>query len=181
MLVLEEFDIPQTALETKSWYRERPGSEIIPEIKEFVAAGNWPFLWSGHTHTQPPRGAVPVYIDELFLKNPSPCPCCTPRTAKWKKAGKIAWFPEEGVIRIIGPDCFRALNPEGHDQAVADLRREQTKQQDVRYLLANIGVVPHTLRAIHAASNALNAWDEFAAALRSIIGGLCPKPLDSDP
>lgn len=39
--------------------------------------------------------------------------------------GKIAWFPDEHVIRMIGPKCFQTLNPEGHCEAVAQFVREE--------------------------------------------------------
>lgn len=136
-------DIPASAYEVKANYWTEPDRSVVNEIKAFIAATGRPYLWPGHTHTKPPKGAVPVYLGEFDLpeaygKNTglhSPCPCCWPTTPKFALKGKIAWFPEEGVIRLIGPDCFKSLNPTGHEDAIKDLRRRQAREREIAYLL----------------------------------------------
>ena len=112
-------DIPPESLEPKPWFQTRPGKEVVAEIVGFIKQTGKPYLWRGHTHTKPPPGSKPVYLDEFELPKKfrapdrrSPCPCCVPAHPKFCD-GKIAWFPSEAVIRIIGPDCFKALDAEG--------------------------------------------------------------------
>jgi hypothetical protein len=74
---------------------------------------------SAFDHTRPPQGVDVVYCGEFDLpkshagpKNRhrwAACPCCHPETAWYWKGGKIAWFPEEHVIRMIGGDCFSKI------------------------------------------------------------------------
>jgi hypothetical protein len=78
-----------------------------------------------HTHSKPTKNARIVYIGRFDLPpshqvpdRHAPCPCCSPRAPKYSREGKIAWFPDEHVVRMIGPDCFHTLNPEGHWEAV---------------------------------------------------------------
>ncbi|MGO4684617.1 hypothetical protein [Hyphomicrobium sp. 2TAF46] len=136
-------DIPASAFEVKAIYWTEPDRSVIKEIKAFVAKTGRPYLWPRHTHTKPPKGARPVYLGEFdlpeaYLRNStlhSPCPCCCPKKPKFALHGKIAWFPDEGVIRLIGPDCFKTLNPSGHEEAVAELRRREARESDIAYLL----------------------------------------------
>lgn len=174
MTVLDPVDLPERALELKPWFPKRPGPDIVREIKEFVAQIGKPYLWRGHTHTKPPDAAPIVYLGEFDLpkrcKLPfywSPCPCCSPVYPKYRDNGKIAWFPEEKVIRLIGPDCFKKLNPEGHDAALAVLRAEQQRERDIRYLLSNLPVVPQAVRAVETAMPMAEAVDDLRATLRN--------------
>jgi hypothetical protein len=139
---LHRIDIPDEAKATKPWFDARPSDELVSEIKEFISTTCKPYLWRGHTHTKPPEGAVPFYLEEFSLPKRckrretwSPCPCCCPDTPKYRENGKIAWFPDERVIRLIGPDCFSSLNLDAHDEALARLRREQQERRDTEYLL----------------------------------------------
>lgn len=136
-------EIPASAYEVKAIYWTEPDRSVVKEIKAFVAKTGRPYLWPGHTHTKPPKGARPVYLGEFdlpeaYFRNTtlhSPCPCCCPKKPKFAEGGKIAWFPDEGVIRLIGPDCFKRLNPTGHEEALAELRRREARESDISYLL----------------------------------------------
>lgn len=172
MAGFEEIDIPPEAYEPKPWFKDRPGMAIVREIKEFVAKTGKPYLWRGHTHTKPPEGAPVEYRGEFDLPASckpqskwSPCPCCAPRHPKYRDGGKIAWFPDEAVIRLIGPDCFRTLNPEGHELALAGLRAEQQREKDTNYLLGNLPLASEAKRAVELAVPAGVALDNFRTDL----------------
>jgi len=51
----------------------------------------------------------------------------------------IAWFPEEGTIRIIGPECFASFNLEGHAAAYDEFRKEQEEKKNEAFLLSHLG------------------------------------------
>lgn len=173
MAVLDPICIPPEALMPKPWFSAHPGPEIVREIKEFIAETGRPYLWRGHTHTEPPAGARVAYIGEFDLPERyrapyyrAPCPCCSPIYPKYWELGKIAWFPDECVIRIIGPDCFRKLNPEGHDDALAAFRAEQQRERDIKYLLENLPVVPKLRAVVDKLFPTALAVDEFRATLQ---------------
>jgi hypothetical protein len=155
----ERIDIPPECREVKAWFRERPGSEVVEEIKRHVAKTGWPHTWRGHTHTKPPPGSKPVYLEEFDLpekrlraKRWVPCPCCAPETPKYGRDGKIAWFPTEGVIRLLGPECFKSLDKEGHEEAKRQLEIERQRKQDTDYLLSKL---PLLGRVIHVSEGAV--------------------------
>jgi hypothetical protein len=50
--------------------------------------------------------------------------------------------------RILGPDCFRALNSEGHQQAYDDMKAEEQREADINNLLGEIGDVPKLIAAV---------------------------------
>lgn len=170
----EEISIPAWCFVPKPYFKSRPDAATIKQIKDFIKAGGKPHLWPGHTHTKPTRGSPIEYLDEYDLpkschKNESewaPCPCCSPKRPKYYKGGKIGWFPEEGIIRNMGPDCFQAFDKEGHLQAVAKLRKEQKLSKDIAYLLSNLPKAPTALRTLEHALPTVEAVDALRKALR---------------
>lgn len=164
--------IPRECREIKAWFLERPGSEIVQEIKQHIADGGEPFAWRGHTHTKPAPGSKPVYLEEfdlpkkrLLAKRWAPCPCCTPETPKYGRDGKIAWFPSERVIRLLGPDCFRSLDKEGHEAAKRQLEIERRRKQDSDYLLSKLPLLPNLIRIGDEVTPVARALDEFRESL----------------
>lgn len=114
------------------------------EVKDFIEAGNEPWLWRGHSHTPPPKmGTPPKYVGRFYLRKEqvvsktwAPCPCCSPDHRKFgRDGGLIAYFPDEKVVRLIGPDCFGSLNQEGHESAIADLKRREKEKSEFEYIL----------------------------------------------
>lgn len=154
----DDLEIPATALAAKANYAERPHSDIVREIKEFIKQTGTPHLWHGHTHTRPPQDATILYLGEFDLPAShsgrtnrakwAPCPCCKPRTPWYYKNGRIAWFPEEKIIRIIGGDCFKSINEKGHAEAEALFRAEERRRRAEEYLLASLQFVPSALSAV---------------------------------
>lgn len=173
----DDIDIPASALEVKAWFPDRPKPEVVREIKDFIKATGTPYLWHGHTHTKPPKGASIIYLGEFDLPEShrkvrerwSPCPCCVPRNPKFCREGKIGYFPDERVIRILGPDCFRTLNPEGHDRAYDDMRAEEKREADINFLLSKMDGIPSLISAIEHALPVAAAVDSLGATLRAEI------------
>ncbi|MBJ3785864.1 hypothetical protein [Devosia sediminis] len=138
----DELVVPTKCFEVKSVFHEEPDREIVREILDWVRSTGLPHEWRGHTHTKPPAdGPAPKYLDEFDVPTGgrnvhavAPCPCCSPLKAKYKRGGKIAWFPQEGVIRLIGPECYKSLNAMGHREAMAELVARRKREQGIRYL-----------------------------------------------
>ncbi|MQV12176.1 hypothetical protein GHL01_00255 [Sinorhizobium meliloti] len=140
--------VPETAKINKPTFDTCPGDEVTEEVKAFIEAGNDPWLWHGHSHTPPPKnGTPPNYVGRFYLRKElvesktwAPCPCCSPDHRKFgREGGLIAYFPDEKVIRLIGPDCFGSLNHEGHESAIADLKRREREKSELEYILRCVG------------------------------------------
>lgn len=159
----DEIDIPAFADEAKPWWNNRPSDAFIKEILSFIGRTNKPHLWSGQTYNRPSDDAVIEYLTEFFLpsgKPMAPCPCCTPRHPKYRH-GMIAYFPNEFVIRIMGHDCFKRINSEGHIEALRKYHSELQRKRDVAYLLDNLEKVPDLLAAVERATPIGHAVDKF--------------------
>jgi hypothetical protein len=81
----------------------------------------------------------------------------------------IAWFWEEGVIRLIGPDCFRKLNKEGHSEVLDELRIRQQREKDTTYLLGARERHQVALASLRSARDVAGALDAFGESLRKTI------------
>ena len=172
--------ISSDARKPKPWFKEWPDDSVIEEIKAYIAREGTPYRWRGHTHTKPPKGAEVRYLEEFCLPAPfrnnramwSPCPCCSDDVPKFKgtdkRPAKIAWFPNEAAIRLIGHDCFSALNEQGHQEALGELRQRQKRKKHEQFLINNLRLLPEALFAIDANM-------EIAAALAESRGQLFAK------
>lgn len=164
---LEVLTIPEAALTPKAWYTTREMAEAaLPAIRSWIRNDNPPHLFPGHTHSPPPADGRIEYLDEFELpktareqKRFAPCPCCTPRTPKYG-VGRVAWFPDEGVIRLMGCDCFVALNADAHHEAEARMRVEKKRKTEVAYLLRNHDKVAPALAGLREALPIAAALDQ---------------------
>jgi hypothetical protein len=73
----------------------------------------------------------------------------------------IAHFPSEHFIRIIGHDCFKSINSEGHVQALKKYHGDIQEKQDTAYLSSHLGKVPELISAVEHAEPVGHALDEF--------------------
>ena len=155
---LERLNIPPSCRVVKDWFPTRESAQdALPAILAHIKTTGQTHTCFCHTHTKPPADAVPVYLSEFVLpdryrkaKRYCPCPCCWDEVGKFGH-GRIAWFADERVIRIIGEDCFAALNPEGHRHATDQFDLEQKRKRDRDFLLANVGRLPDVLAIVNRA------------------------------
>jgi hypothetical protein len=167
-------DIPDECFDPKPYYRTRAAAEaVLPEIRAHIKKTGEPHSWRHHTHSKPTRGARIVYIGQFDLPHShqapdrhAPCPCCSPRAPKYSRKGMIAWFPDEHVIRMIGPECFATLNPEGHWEAVEQFSREEADRRTISYLVNNLHLGVPAREVILRAVPTLEAIDHVHAALQ---------------
>ncbi len=172
-----KLEIPTSALKPK-YFEQEEAEKLVPEIKAFIKETGTPHLWRGHTHTKPPVGANIIYLGEFDLPAShqredkwAPCPCCVPEHPKYKINGKIAYFPDEKVIRNIGPQCFRALNPEGHDDAIEAFYKKKERERQINFLIDNLHILPAALKAIQHNILIAQALDLFRTEYKRKISG----------
>lgn len=174
-MLREPVEIPPEAETPKPLFTTLPGAEVVTEIREWIKGGNPVFMWRGHTHNKPNKGEPVEYLNDFApLKGkPAPCPICSHSHTKFQRIGIIAWFPESGLIRLIGPDCFRSFNPEGHDRAWEALQRRKEDERYRGYLLKSItGVSPKARDAIVHAMPLAEHLDNLAEILGKRLANL---------
>ncbi|MBS0535371.1 MAG: hypothetical protein JSR72_15040 [Proteobacteria bacterium] len=156
----------------KADYFERPDIGLVKLIREYIKQFGTPHLWWGHTHTKPPKGGRVTFLGKYSLPKThrrrekwALCPCCSPATPKYFKQGLIAWFPDEGVIRCVGDQCYKTLDPEGYRIAMELLESEIAEQRSTEYLLSRLPKIPDYIRTIDANLDIVAAIDQIRREL----------------
>jgi hypothetical protein len=176
---LERLVIPAASRTVKDWFPTRESADAaIPAIRAHIKSTGETYTCFCHTHTKPDANAVPIYIGDFELpdrvreaKHFSPCPCCWDEFGKFGH-GKIAWFPDERVIRLIGPDCFAALNPEGHAKAQAAFEIEQEQKRNTDFLLSNLPRLAEVVSVIERAATVADAIETFHAEMQGKLSAV---------
>jgi hypothetical protein len=171
---LEKLDIPEVSWETKSWFPTRESVEaVVPEILDHIRT-KLTYLCRVHTHSAPPKGATPVYVREFDVPKRlgfAPCPCCWPSSPKFSE-GIVAWFRDEGVIRLMGRHCFKALNPEAHTAARKQFEVEERRRRDTEFLLTKLPSVPSLIAVGECAIGVAVAVEMFHQQLHRKLSAL---------
>ena len=165
---LERLFIADACRVVKDWFATREQADAaLVAIKAHIDATGETHTVFCHTHTRPPKESEPVYIGEFSLpkkfkkaKRWSPCPVCLDEFPKFGQ-GKIAWFPAERVIRLIGDDCFRKLNPEAHEKAQKAFDIEQETKHNTDFLLANHANISEVIATLRRAVGVAKAVETF--------------------
>lgn len=167
-------EIPESARQPKRRFHDEPSREIVKEIRDHVAEHGESHTWPGHTHTRPDDGARVKYIARFELpekyqrkKQFLVCPICRPNSRNFgRRDGYIAWFPDEWLIRLIGPDCFAEIDKQGHADAVEELEKREARERDSVFLVSQRDQHRLALKVLTAARRVANALDAFGADLR---------------
>lgn len=169
-------DIPASAFEVKAAFFDRPTKATVNLIHEHIKKTGCPHLWSGHTHDHPPKGSRVTFLGKYSLpkshhapENWAPCPCCSLHSPKYFRQGLIAWFPDEGVIRCVGDQCYKKMDPEGYALAMDQLNAEIADQVTADFLLGRIPHIPGFLRIIDENLPVAGAIDQMQALLSTTL------------
>ncbi|WP_417702504.1 hypothetical protein [Pseudophaeobacter sp.] len=173
----ERITVPEINKNNIPAFEDEPSDKIIDDIREHINKTSSPHTWWGHSHTKPEQGAFVVYIEEFDVPaspkvlRVAPCPCCNPYHPQYKHKGKIAWFPNEAVIRLIGPDCFAALNAAGHEEALIALRKRRKEREELEIIRLHSPHLATMVEIIDAASQIADGLDSLRRRLRSVLEG----------
>ena len=156
-----------------------PSKDVIRSALNFIRDTGEPHNWPGHTHTPPPENAIVVYLEEFDLPKArhktrelwARCPICSPEHGKYFLSGKIAWFPDEGVIRLIGGDCYASLvGQEQHEIALADLRTRQRIARDEAFVASQVPFVRDHLPRLESVLGYCRAVDTLRGRIPPRMG-----------
>lgn len=176
-------EIPQINLHNIPIFSDEPNEALLQEIKQHVRETREPHTWRGHSHTKPAQGALVVYCDEFDVPAPdtvprvAPCPCCNPHHPQYKNKGKIAWFPDESVIRLIGPQCFKAINEGAHQAALIELRKKQKARSELATIRRYGPTIDALIGMIDEVSPITAALDTFLNDLNRALDNELALPL----
>lgn len=164
----------------------RPSKEVVREALNFIRDTGEPQKWPGHTHTRPDRGANVEYLAEFDLPKSrhkikdhwAPCPICSPTIGKYFLSGKVAWFPDEGVVRMIGGDCYASLvGSEQHEAALAEMKRLQQIEYDEAFVASRVPFVRESFPKMERILAYCRAVDNFRGRLLPRMGSDLHSPL----
>ncbi|MBO9134193.1 hypothetical protein J5289_03595 [Rhizobium sp. B230/85] len=172
----ERIEVPIANLSNIAIFPEYPGQDVLEEIRQHIRDTSCPHTWRGHSHTKPPPGGTPPqYCDEYDVPAPdrvakiAPCPCCNPFHRQYKKKGKVAWFPDESVIRLIGPVCYAKINPTGHESALIDLRRNLLVREQLATIKLHAPHIENLIAVIDSLSPIASALDALKTNLHQAL------------
>jgi hypothetical protein len=177
---MPDLEIPESALAHKPWFEEQPSPAVVSEIKAFIKETGCPHLWHGHTHTRPPAATASIrYLGKYDLPAShagqrnrtkwAPCPCCHWKSPWYFRDGRIAWFPEEKVIRNIGRHCYKSIDAAGDAEAERLLNIEENRRRTEAYLVGHLPLVPQMLAVISANSAIIDDIDRVRFILSKRI------------
>ena len=142
--------VPDSAFEIKAKFWQSPAWELVREIAQFVSTTGLAHMHPAITYGQVLKGSQVMFLEVFDLvqkfatRDDDWCLCavCWHHYPQFKNHGVIAWFPDEGTIKIMGWDCYKALDPEGHAAAAAQFRLDEAQRSNERYLISRLPQVP---------------------------------------
>lgn len=143
---------------TNSEYRTRPSDLVIEAFLDHVRATGEPETFAGICRTPPPKGSRPVFLRRFDVDRKkradgreAPCAICSPFSPKFLHNGYFTWYPDEAVIRAIGPECGDAVfggSDYAEAKSVFDLAERE--RLAVEFLEKNLGKVLGMIVALQA-------------------------------
>jgi len=97
-------------------FSTKPSDAIIDAFLQSVRDTGEPETFPSITTTKPPPDSKPVFLRRFSIDRKcrrdgemAPCPICSPASPKYLHEGYLTWYPDEQVIRAIGPECGDAV------------------------------------------------------------------------
>jgi hypothetical protein len=176
-------DIPASARERKAYFWEEPPRAKVLEIVRFVHETGKAHMHPDVTYTTISRDTEIRFLEVFSLAekfkhdtgNWCVCAACQHDLPQFKDNGIVAWVPDEGIIVIIGGDCYKTLNPEGHERAMRLYEVDTARRKDETYLLRALRVVPILLSDIQSDLVIARAFEQVR---REVIDALQKYGID---
>jgi hypothetical protein len=154
-------------------YLSRPSESLVTAFLDHVRRTGSPETFPTICRTKPNAESRPIFLRRFDVdrrKRPNgdmaPCPICSPNDPKFLHEGYFVWYPDEGVIRGIGPECGDtvfggSLYAEAKDQ----FDREERERQAVEFLEKNLQKILSMIMALEAirpaAQEATRLYSDF--------------------
>lgn len=171
-------DVPRGAIEARlpapSDFPTRPTDAVIDAFLQHVRDTGEPESFPSITTTKPPPDSRPVFLRRFSIDRKrrrdgemAPCPICSPASPKYLHEGYLTWYPDEQVIRAIGPECGDTVfggTQYAEAKAVFDLAERE--RLAVEFLQRNLPKALSMLVALQALEDAAIEAERLHEQLR---------------
>jgi hypothetical protein len=142
--------IPASARAIKAKFWSEPDRAKVKEIAHYITETGEAHLHPDVTYAPIPKDADVRFLEVFSLAEKFQydedkwcvCAACPHDLPQFKNDGVVCWLPEEGTIKIVGWDCFKARNPEAHKKAADRYQAQKKSRNDEAYLLGRLFYVP---------------------------------------
>lgn len=155
-------------------YRSRPCEAEIARFLDHVRDTGEPESFPGICRSKPPKDSRPVFLRRFDVDRKkrrdgqmAPCPICSPNDPKFLHEGYLVWYPDEAVIRAIGPECGDAVfGGTAYAEAKETFDREERERRAVEFLEKNLRKALAMIVALEAIRPAAIEADRLHVQLR---------------
>ncbi|MBY3075851.1 hypothetical protein HFO73_01095 [Rhizobium laguerreae] len=155
----------------------RPSLAYIESWRRHIADTGSPETFDNVSNTKPPKNATVTLLSEVVKVPMSlrlggdrvPCPLCSPTSPKFGK-GRMAWFPDEHVVRFIGHSCAKRYLGDNYSAAERLFKIEAACAEfieqwpQVQGALPQISSVVRSLYGVSQRLSQLRAYIDVQAA-----------------
>jgi hypothetical protein len=157
-------------------YLSRPSESLVTAFLDHVRRTGAPETFPTICRTKPRAESRPMFlrrfdVDRRKRRNADkvPCPICSPNDPKFLHGGYFVWYPDEGVIRGIGPECGDTVfGGNLYAEAKNQFDREERERQAVEFLEKNLQKILSMIMALEAirpaAQEAAKLYSDFKRA-----------------
>jgi hypothetical protein len=172
------FPVPRSAAapsdESVRDYRSRPSESDIALFLDHVREKGEPESFLGICRTKPPRDSRPIFLRRFDIDRKkrrdgqmAPCPICSPNDPKFLHEGYLVWYPDEEVIRAIGPECGDTVfGGTAYAEAKETFDRAERERRAVGFLEKNLRKALAMVVALEAIRPAATEADRLYAELK---------------
>jgi hypothetical protein len=169
----------EPSAQSEAPYRLRPSESDVARFLEHVNATGQPETFPTLSRTTPSALSRPIFIRQFSVerrKRPdgdmAPCPICSPNDPKYLHDGYLVWYPDEGVIRAIGPECGDTVfGGTAYAEAKSKFEIEERERRAIDFIEKNLRKVLPMIVALEAIKPAVRE----AERLYSDFTGQAPK------
>ena len=156
-------------------YRYKPSEADVARFLEYVRQTAQPETFPTICLTKPQATSRPIFLRKFSVerrKRPDgdnvPCPICSPNDPKYLHGAYLAWYPDEGVIRAIGPECGDTVfGGTAYAEAKSTFNLEERERLAVDFLQKNLPSLLSMVVALQAVRPAIMEaaylYNEFKA------------------
>ena len=143
----------------------RPSDALIEAFLQHVRETGEPENFPSITTTKPAPDSPPVFLRRFSIDrrkrrdgDMAPCPICSPAAPKYLNDAYLVWYPEERVLRAIGPECGDSVfGGTQYAEAKATFDLAERERLAVEFLQKNL---PKALSMLVALRSLADAADE---------------------
>ena len=170
--------------ESEAAYRFRPTEDDIARFLDHVRRTGQPETFPTICRTTPSALSRPVFLRKFSVErsrrpdgDEAPCPICSPNDPKYLHDAYLVWYPDEGVIRAIGPECGDSVfGGTAYAEAKGEFELEERERRATDFIEKNL---PKVLSMIVALEVVRPAVLEAREALLRVHGSGAEDPREA--